>query len=63
MGTAPALITILVCMEVPDAMFVKAHAASNCKTHGQVDQTVDSKTLVPWKFTNMTPNNCLKVFK
>lgn len=33
MGTAPALITILVCMEVPDAMFVKAHAASNCKTH------------------------------
>ena len=32
-GTAPALMTILVCMEVPDAMFVKAQAASNCKVH------------------------------
>ena len=32
-GTAPALMTILVCMEVPDAMLVKAQAASNCKVH------------------------------
>lgn len=30
-STAPALITTLVCSEVPDAIFVSAHAASNCK--------------------------------
>lgn len=31
MGTAPASITVLVCMDVPDAMLVNAHAASNCR--------------------------------
>lgn len=30
MGTAPVSITTLVCKKVPDAMFVKAQAASNC---------------------------------
>mmetsp|Transcript_5934 Transcript_5934/g.17654 ORF Transcript_5934/g.17654 Transcript_5934/m.17654 type:complete len:204 (-) Transcript_5934:193-804(-) len=30
MGTAPLEITSLVCSEVPEAMFVSAHAASNC---------------------------------
>ena len=29
-GTAPLSITTLVCSLVPEAMFVKAHAASNC---------------------------------
>lgn len=31
MGTAPASITVLVCMDVPDAMLVSAQAASNCR--------------------------------
>lgn len=30
-GTAPASITVFVCMDVPDAMLVSAHAASNCR--------------------------------
>lgn len=30
MGTAPLSITTFVCSEVPDATFVRAHAASNC---------------------------------
>lgn len=29
-GTAPVSITTLVCRKVPEAMFVKAQAASNC---------------------------------
>lgn len=29
-GMAPACTTLLVCSEVPDAIFVNAHAASNC---------------------------------
>lgn len=29
-GTAPCLITVFVCSDVPDAMFVSAHDASNC---------------------------------
>jgi hypothetical protein len=37
MGTAPAWITILVCKEVPDAMLVRAHAASNCKHNTNVN--------------------------
>lgn len=28
-GTAPALTTACVCVDVPEAMFVSAHAASN----------------------------------
>lgn len=31
MGTAPSPITTLVCSDVPDAMLVRAHAASNCR--------------------------------
>lgn len=31
-GTAPASMTTLVWIDVPDAMLVKAHAASNYKT-------------------------------
>lgn len=31
-GTAPALATVTVCSDVPDAMLVNAHAASNCKS-------------------------------
>lgn len=31
-GTAPASITVFVCMDVPDAMLVSAQAASNCRT-------------------------------
>ena len=30
MGTAPESITTRVCSDVPDAMLVSAHAASNC---------------------------------
>lgn len=30
-GTAPASITVFVCMDVPDAMLVNAQAASNCR--------------------------------
>mmetsp|Transcript_2162 Transcript_2162/g.6387 ORF Transcript_2162/g.6387 Transcript_2162/m.6387 type:complete len:248 (+) Transcript_2162:1009-1752(+) len=30
MGTAPSSMTTRVCSDVPDAMFVSAHAASNC---------------------------------
>lgn len=30
-GTAPDSMTTWVCSDVPEAMFVKAHAASNCK--------------------------------
>lgn len=30
-GTAPALTTASVCCDVPDAIFVRAQAASNCK--------------------------------
>ena len=30
-GTAPVSMTTLVCAEVPDAMLVRAHAASSCK--------------------------------
>lgn len=30
-GTAPECTTAIVCADVPEAMFVKAHAASNCK--------------------------------
>lgn len=30
-GTAPAFTTACVCSDVPDAMLVRAHAASNCK--------------------------------
>jgi len=29
-GTAPCLTTVFVCSDVPDAMFVSAHEASNC---------------------------------
>ena len=35
-GTAPASITVLVCMEVPDAMLVSAHAASNYRGNNTV---------------------------
>lgn len=38
-GTAPASITVLVCMEVPDAMLVSAHAASNYR--GVTDDHVE----------------------
>ena len=34
-GTAPAWITTCVCSDVPDAMFVSAHAASNCTGVGE----------------------------
>ena len=30
MGTAPLAMTTRVCSDVPEAMFVSAHAASNC---------------------------------
>lgn len=30
-GTAPCFTTLLVCSDVPDAMFVSTHEASNCK--------------------------------
>lgn len=30
-GTAPASMTVFVCRDVPDAMLVSAHAASNCR--------------------------------
>lgn len=41
MGTAPASITVFVCMDVPDAMLVNAHAASNCNKR-QTHRTSDT---------------------
>jgi hypothetical protein len=36
MGTAPASTTTLVLSDVPDAMLVSAHAASNCNKQTKV---------------------------
>lgn len=56
-GTAPASTTVLVCCEVPDAILVNAHVASNCIVTLWV--TSNMKTSVTNDFTNFSvaPNN------
>lgn len=41
MGTAPAWITTRVWWDVPEAMFVKTHAASNCRDTTPLSQWLD----------------------
>ena len=43
MGTAPFSITMRVWSDVPDATFVKAHAASNCSSNAHVSDSLQGQ--------------------
>ena len=45
-GTAPAAITVFVCMDVPDAMLVSAHAASNCRANNEAGKSDDISNIL-----------------
>lgn len=54
-GTAPVSMTIRVCCDVPDAILVKAHAASNCKQGIEYDREKKNRERITLHTAQISP--------